>query len=300
MGCLCQISSRESLPTLIKVLLDESKGIVIRGYAIRALGEIGDASVIPVLMKYLAPDESDFIYRESLFALGKLGLTHLEDKIISIAIRHTEPDVRKDAVKVLGKIFTQKSQQGLQEALKDPDFIVRFTSAVFLAKQKHTGSIPTLIEGLGCRSSLGFEDYTVCRDAIDALYEVSGDAYSSLEYAFKHHKDFQVRRNAKLAIDKIKGLPTQENYVERTLKEISEKYNFAELLEILNIANTDNDWQFASALREKCEAEHMSSLYEAILQSGSNSVFKYVPNLISTIQTDCRFYNYEIAYDIIP
>ena len=144
------------------------------------------------------------IYLETILALGKLGIQGLEDEIIAIIKNSISSDTRKEAVEVLGRSLTEKAINYLHEAFTDSDFSVRFSAALILAKQNNVDSLPVLIEALGERNSIGFEDSTVCENAIDALCEIGQEALEELEYAL-NDQDFQVKRHAGLAISKIKG-----------------------------------------------------------------------------------------------
>jgi len=308
---LLRIHSTESIPILIKVLMDQDKSIMVRSIAIKALGEIGEPSIIQTLVDNLRASVSlenlffEWIYRETIFALGKLGVQNLEDEIISIMTNSTSSDTRKEAVEVLGKIVTEEARNNLIEALTDPDFPVRFSSALILAKQKYIDSIPVLIEALGKRNSIGFEDSTVCQNAIDALCEIGEEALEKLEDAL-NHQDFQVKRNARRVISNINGEAAQtnhpdifvnqspDNYVDTMINQLTSRYNFTELIHALSAASPDEAWQFSSALMKVSQPEQMDFLSKFMLESDSNNIFKYVPSLISFIQNRCKFYNYEI------
>jgi HEAT repeat protein len=313
---LLQIRSIESIPILIEVLMDRDKSIVARSFAIKALGEIGDPSVIQTLLDNLRASVSlenlffEWIYRETIFALGKLGVQNLEDEIISIIKNSDSSDTRKDGIEVLGKMLTEKARNNLIGTLTDPDFLVRFSSALILAKQKYIDSIPVLIEALGQRNSIGFEDSTVCQKATDALCEIGEEALEELEYAL-NHQDFQVKRNARRVISNINGEAARtdhpdifvnqspDNYVDTMINQLTSRYNFTELIHALSAASPDEAWQFSSALMKVSQPEQMDFLSKFMLESDSNNIFKYVPSLISFIQNRCKFYNYEIWRDAI-
>lgn len=315
-GLLLQIRSIESIPILVKVLADRDKNIVVRKFAIKALGEIGEPSVIQALVNNLdiSISEGDWaledIYLETVLALGKLGVQSLEDEIISIAKSSVDSNTRKEAVEVLGTVPTEKAHNSLLELLADPDFSVRFSSALILANQKNTNSIPVLIGALGKRSSVGFEDSAVCRNAIDALCKIGEEALEELGYALDD-QDFQLQRNARLAISSINGEGSQtdqlnvltdkstDDYIDNIINSLTSKYSFVELTHALSIVSSDEAWQFCTALRRLSQPEKINFLNEFMLNSDSNNIFQYVPTLISSIQTDCKFYNYEIWHESI-
>jgi len=308
---LMQIGSRDSVPILIKVLRDEDKTLVARIFAIQALGEIGDLSVVPILFEIrdnLDMDEEEYayetevIYSETLFALGKLGVQNLEDKIIDRMQTSTAPDTRQKAVETLGKIPTEKAQLGLLQALKDPNLSVRCSAALILAEQKHIDSIPILIEALGSRDSIGFEDSVACNSAINALGKIGEAVLPALEEAL-NHPDLQIQCNSKIAVDKIHNQDAEKyenNYPDSHINQLAGKYNFAQLLEALISADSGDIWLFYSALGQISQKEHIKLLYQSILEADSNNVFKYVPNLIVEIQQNAKVYNYILSQQIEP
>ncbi|HEY9831890.1 MAG TPA: hypothetical protein V6D26_15005, partial [Stenomitos sp.] len=158
---------------------------------------------------------------------------------------------------------------------------------------------------LGQRNPIGFEDSTVCENAIDALCEIGEEALEKLEYAL-NDQDFQVKRNARRVIGNITGEAAQTNhpdiimnqspddYVDTMINQLTSRYNFAELIHALSAASPDQAWQFSSALMKVSQPEQMEFLSKFMLESDSNNIFTYVPSLMSFIQNRCKYYNHQI------
>lgn len=313
---LLQICNRDSIPILTKVLADNCKTFLVRKLAIKALGEIGDPSIVHNLLEHLVEAgrvfeasnnlfQFEHIYVETILAFGKLGVDDLEDSIIKIFDTYSNsPDIQEDCVNALAKIYTDKSKLALKKALENNEFSVRFGAALALANQQCTDSIPVLLEALGYRSS-GFEDTAVSSDAINALCELGEIVISALQGNLDN-QDFQIRNNARKAIEKIRGIQEVDSfseilensstgdYLHKLIYELTKKYGFADLCDFLSTAESDDAWKFSSALREISQPEQLCCLNNLILESDSNNVFKYVPGLILSIQNRCMFYNYKI------
>src|SRR6476661_10525849 len=105
----------------------------------------------------------DYIWFQSLLALGKLGIEGLEGRIANF-LKHPNSDRRKEAVETLVIIGTVTANVGLTQALADDEFSVRFTAACALGRNGDPAAIPVLIEALGQRDSIGWEDRTVCEN----------------------------------------------------------------------------------------------------------------------------------------
>jgi HEAT repeat protein len=313
---LLQICDKESIPILTKVLLDRHESIVVRIFAIKALGEINDPSVIPILLENFENARKEFeisinsfefeaIYLETILALTKLGAENPEDLIIAVLENHASSDVREDCVKALDKNFTEKAKTALIKALFDLNFSVRFSSALILANRKYADGIPVLIEALSSRNCIGLEDSTVCNKAIDALHELGEIVLSSLGIELEN-QDYQARKNARLVIGKINGDLENDFYsdilagqstsdLDKQIDTLTNNYDFIELCKLLSAADPDEAWKFGSALMKISQPEQLSCLYKSIVESDSNNIFTYVPNLISKIQNRCKFYNYDLT-----
>jgi HEAT repeat protein len=310
---LIVIRCKEAIPILSRVLIDNNRSPILRGLAAKALGEIGDTSVNNILLEILNNNQiDDYIGFQILLALGKLGIEGLEGRIANF-LKHPSSDRRKEAVETLVIIGSATANVGLTQALADDEFSVRFTAACGLARNGDRAAIPVLIEALGQRNSIGWEDTKVCEDAIEFLSQIGGIAIIALKEAL-NSSDYQVEHNAKKAIIKISKSPRQN-----LLSNDSESNNFLtfdtslnELLAEFN--NTDEEsnfiesfcsdldayWESVSELNDDAIPEDISLLYRLFVEEQSSDLLNYILNKIFSTQSRCQFYNYEIAQSPLP
>ncbi|WP_460207058.1 HEAT repeat domain-containing protein [Scytonema sp. NUACC21] len=303
---LMQIPSRETIPILSRVLKDNNKSFILRGNAAKALGNIGDFSVIDILVEIFNNEEAEYVIFHALFALGKLGIENLETAI-AIGLKHPDPSIRQEAVETLAIIGTDAASSGLIQVLTDEDFSVRFTAACALGRNGEQAAIPVLVEALGYRNCIGWEDSKVCEDAIEVLICIGEAVLPALEKAL-NTLDYQVKRNAEKAIRKLitpvtANLLTDAFDSDEVLAfdslnhELADRlgniYKISDLTEIV-LSSSDDPWEAISKLNEIASPENISQFYKLIFEAQSNNIFKYFANIILSIQSRCQFYNYDI------
>lgn len=186
----CSDIRKARIKTLTSQL--ENKHIWARLDAIKALADIHDKEVIPVLIRALQNSSSE-VRKEAIYALGNLKARKAEDEIIN-ALRDKKQDVRSEAARVLGEMKVTKAIEPLisvlsdesdtvrQEALsalailkdrkavvpislmlKDADYYTRYLAAIALRDFKDKKSIAALV------SALDDEDGTVQNAVAEAL-----------------------------------------------------------------------------------------------------------------------------------
>jgi len=310
---LIVIRCKEAIPILSRVLIDNNRSPILRGLAAKALGEIGDTSVNNILLEILNNNQiDDYISFQILLALGKLGIEGLEGRIANF-LKHPNSDRRKEAVETLVIIGTATANVGLTQALADDEFSVRFTAACALARNGDRAAIPVLIEALGQRNSIGWEDTKVCEDAIEFLSQIGGIALIALKEAL-NSSDYQVEHNAKKAIIKISKSPRQNllsndsesndfltfdtslNELLAEFNETDEESNFIESF----CSDFDAYWESVSELNDDAIPEDISLLYRLFVEEQSSDLLNYILNKIFSTQSRCQFYNYEIAQSPLP
>ncbi|OKH33161.1 hypothetical protein NIES2119_24185 [[Phormidium ambiguum] IAM M-71] len=305
---LIMIRCKEAIPILSRVLIDNNRSPILRGLAAKALGEIGDTSVNNILLEILNNNQiDDYIWFQVLLALGKLGIEGLEGRIANF-LKHPNSDKRKEAVETLAIIGTVTANVGLTQALTDDDFSVRFTAACSLGKNGNEAAIPVLIEALGQRDSIGWEDTRVCEDAIEVLSQIGAIALIPLKEAL-NNSDYQIERNAEKAIKKI-----SKSLAKDLLSDDFESYKFLSLdssiNESLNQYNDINEksnllenflsyfdayWESKPELSNDAITEDISLLYKLIAEEQSSELLNYIVNKILSTQSRCQFYNCDIA-----
>jgi len=310
---LMLIRCKEAIPILSRVLIDNNRSPILRGLAAKALGEIGDSSVNNILMEILNNNQiHDYIWFQSLLALGKLGIEGLEGRIANF-LKHPNSDRRKEAVETLVIIGTVTANVGLTQALADDEFSVRFTAACALGRNGDPAAIPVLIEALGQRDSIGWEDRTVCEDAIEFLSQIGGIALIPLKEAL-NSSDYQVEHNAKKAIIKISKSPrknllsndsesndflTFDTSLNELLAEFNDTDEEAIFIETF-CSDFDGSWESLSELNDDAIPEEISLLYRLFVEEQSSDLLNYILNKIFSTQSRCQFYNYEIAQSPLP
>jgi HEAT repeat protein len=305
---LIVIRCKEAIPILSRVLIDNNRSPILRGLAAKALGEIGDTSVNNILLEIMNNNQiDDYIWFQILLALGKLGIEGLEGRIANF-LKHPNSDRRKEAVETLVIIGTVTANVGLTQALDDDEFSVRFPAACALARNGDRAAIPVLIEALGQRNSIGWEDTKVCEDAIEFLSEIGGRALIPLKEAL-NSSDYQVEHNAKKAIIKISKSPRKN-----LLSNDSESNDFLTFDTFLNellaeFNDTDEESSFiesfssvfdaysesVSELNNDASPEDISLLYSLFVEEQSSDLLNYVLDKIFSTQSRCQFYNYGIT-----
>jgi hypothetical protein len=87
---------------------------------------------------------------------------------------------------------------------------------------------------------------------------------------------------------------TFDNFNHELADQPSKNYKVSDLVEIV-LSSSDDPWEAVSKLNEIASPENISQFYELIFEAKSNNVFKYVPNLILSIQSGSQLYNYDIT-----
>jgi HEAT repeat protein len=163
---------------VIQALSDESW--YVRGEAARALGRLGDKSLVE-LTRPLLKDENWFVRSSALEAIGMLGgsgadLTQLAEGPVDVysragvfaaagagrdlmsidvllkALRDDEPAIRRTAAAALGQLKTSAAVDGLVALLKDEEESVRKSAVVALGKigdRRAAGAVRAAISEIG-------------------------------------------------------------------------------------------------------------------------------------------------------
>jgi HEAT repeat protein len=122
----------------------------VRRFLALALGRLGDAHAVPVLLAYLksaeegeAPDPETRIY--AVWALGAIGDETAVPELLSL-MTHEDPGLRKTAAHALGVFRTEEAEAALGRALGDPVGDVRWNAALALARHADPAAVPVLVE----------------------------------------------------------------------------------------------------------------------------------------------------------
>lgn len=209
-----------ALPLLVKSL--ESRNIDLKLMAIHALGLIGDASVLPGLIKLLRnsilTDEevSRKVLTSSIVSFGAEAIRELVDELADPDWRvrsvcldmlgeiggaglsplfmkmlsDPEQDVRAKAAKGLGRMRCVDSVPRLESALADQYWVVRLHAARALGFLREERSVSALTE------KLTDKNWQVRRAAAEALGAIGGSAYFELLKVYIDSNDRYARDQA--------------------------------------------------------------------------------------------------------
>jgi len=134
---MAQQEDREALAELVPGMIDvfeSSQGDDprVRRYMALALGHVGDARALPVLLEGLKDDDSETrIY--SVWALGSLGDQRAVVPLLELA-HHDDSGIRKMVVYSLGALRAEEARDTLHAALGDYEMDVAWNAAISLAQ----------------------------------------------------------------------------------------------------------------------------------------------------------------------
>lgn len=123
------------LPDFIKLLKSKDQGIV--GFAIEAIGKIGDTKAIPYLVKYINEGSSHAQYINALMALSEMKYEPIIPEIIKLAKQSKEVLYRQSAIEMMDKFDRPEFIAILEEMThEDNSEIVRDDASKVLIKLK--------------------------------------------------------------------------------------------------------------------------------------------------------------------
>lgn len=187
------IGEASVVPNLLNSLNDADSGV--RRDAAAALGRVGDASAVSPLLKALKDKHSPVRYAAA-WALGKIGSTFAVTGLLE-ALRDEDRDVRRVSARGLGWIGDPKAIARLAEALKDPSSGVRRDAAGALGRVGDDSAVEPLLTALSDRRD------TVRYTAARALGQIGGAAAVPGLLQSLRDEDRDVRRAAAEALREI-------------------------------------------------------------------------------------------------
>jgi HEAT repeat protein len=287
---LGQLGRIDAIPKLIKALEDPNSDV--RSSAALALGQLGHIDAIPKLIKALE-DPSSHVRRNAASALGRLGHIDAIPALLK-AISDQSSDVRHSASYALGKMGHVDAIPGLLEMLEDPEMYLPDSASDILSELGYVSTIPELLK------ALEDEKFLVHRSAAYILGEIGHvDVIPELLKALKHPKSF-VRSDAAYVLGKInhvdaipgllEALEDQELLVRESvaiaLGRLGHMDVIPALLEVIDYIDTFDE---VDEIGQQADPQSLAELWQ---QLKSSDIMIYPA--ISTIQSRCKFYNYEI------
>jgi HEAT repeat protein len=140
--------ARLLLDTFVQAKADDPR---VRRYLALALGRLGNASAVPVLLETIAvPPSADSdaetrIY--AVWALGAIGDPAAVPELVHLA-GDTDAGLRKSALHALGAFATDDARRALATGLDDAVEDVRWNAALGLARQKDERAAPVILQML--------------------------------------------------------------------------------------------------------------------------------------------------------
>jgi HEAT repeat protein/energy-coupling factor transporter ATP-binding protein EcfA2 len=324
---LVEIGSEQTIPGLLEALNDENSGV--RWKAAAVLGQLGLEQAIPELLCVLKHD--DYAVRERAAGiLGQLGSEQAVPGLLN-ELKHEDFFMRRNVVGALTKISSAEAIPGLLSALKDVDYSVRANAAAALGQLASEETIPELLNALNdedyyvresAAAALGeinseqaipgllkMIQYSSSENLVDALGKIcSEQAIPELLYALEHHCYSQSMKAAD-ALGKIgseqaipgllKALLNHESLsvsvsAANALGELGSEQAIPGLLKALEHQNhyvRDKVAYVLCNIYNIALPQKLPQLMTLLRTSAGEQAFK----VMSTIQSNCKFYNYDIT-----
>ncbi|KAK7204153.1 Deoxyhypusine hydroxylase [Myxozyma melibiosi] len=215
-----------AVPTLQKVLKDESQDPMVRHEAAEALGAIGDAQSLDLLREYFVNDPLEVIRQTCELAIARIEWEHskqaAEEVLGQSEFESIDPapplpfekaDVselqrqlmdqsrplfeRYRAMFRLRDIGTQESVDALITGFKDPSALFRHEIAYVFGQLSDPRSVDALVEVLKNEEEEGM----VRHEAAEALGSIATDEVMPVLHEFLKDKERVVRESAVVALD---------------------------------------------------------------------------------------------------
>ncbi|MGF1523747.1 MAG: HEAT repeat domain-containing protein [Leptolyngbyaceae cyanobacterium] len=284
---ISQNSSKKVISELIQSL--ENPEYSVRKNAAHILGQIGSVQAVPSLINALEVPDCDFCETEFLKQIRD-NESILKDKSImkyecilklvgsySILLRGQASNVRGSAAKALGQIGDERAVSGLLQALRDSNSSVYEEVVKALGKIGSEQAVPELLRALKTSK------YRKC--IAKALGQIADDlAISKLLDAIEDRDSNISKNDAAEALGQSgvhKAIPGLLKALEDPHRNIRE--SAAEAL-----GKIGSPLPLAKLWQQRCE----------------NSTYyfnkDYLEEAIFAIQNNCKYYNYEIAYNLVP
>jgi HEAT repeat protein len=303
---LGKMRSNATIPKLLKAFKDKDSKIA--GRASGALVNLGSDQSVLGLLEALKDKDSEVRIR-AVNALGYLGSKQaISDLSLTLekALEDSDSEVRGRAVMALEKLSSKKSIPALIEALRDPDSEVRGRAANALGNLGATEAISALQE-------IRQDTIPVVRMRVaEALRKLESDPLNpSLVTTLERKKRKSVRGDASDVLEKLrieKAIPfilEDSKFTERVhiAKSLKQKSTIDVIRYWVKLALRDEDYTVrmdaANALSEINTIDVIriwSELADLVHTSLGDAAFK----VMSSVQFDCKFYNYDIAQSLPP
>ncbi len=165
LGILADREETKALPAMVQAC--ESKDAAVRAAALRALGCVGDRSIVPVLCRAAGPARPREEREAAETALCRLRGKGVDEAIVTAMTGASAP-VRATLIRCLGKRRAGSAAARILSAAKDEDASVRIAAFRALAVLATPRQMPALVDLL-----LKAEDRADCDEAGKAVVALS-------------------------------------------------------------------------------------------------------------------------------
>ena len=328
---LGELGDKEAVSKLIDVLDFSDWSVLER--VIEALGKLGDSTAIQPLTRFTQDgrDKTSIskVYQNAIVALGKLGsdiakphlLKMLEeqspynmrpadwaqvcnalenlggDDVVEAflkALKSSNPPIRWFSAEALGNLGAPKAIKGLLAALEDENSSVRHYAAKALGKLPSQIIIPELSQLL--------QDPNKKDETREAAILALGESHSEeavqelLELLKAEEAKSLGKLPSQIIVPELSQLlqdPNKKNETrEAAVLALGESHSEEAVLELLKLLKAEEAnicYYVIEALKEIGSATALNSLHQTQKLRDENFVYA-----IATIQSRCKFYNYEI------
>ncbi|MBD1925394.1 HEAT repeat domain-containing protein [Trichocoleus sp. FACHB-90] len=280
------IREETAIKNLFKLLEEPDLGI--RGRVLDALGRIGSDKAIPKLLQQLK-DPNDFVRRKAAEAIGQIGSEMAVPGLLQ-QLKDPNSIVRGQIAEALGKIGSEMAVPELLHQLEDSDSYVRWKAGTALAQIKSKLAVPGLL------GYLEHPEPDVRGRAAMALGEIDREGTSSeLHQLLLEDPDSEVRRMASVALDEA-DIEAIESKIHVLLQQLKLQASLNYLIREMHQFPAMFLGEFVRRIPGKVSAKYLPELLDLI----STPAWLSAIYVLSNIQQNCQFYNYEIFRKQLP
>ncbi|MFM7600461.1 MAG: HEAT repeat domain-containing protein, partial [Pseudanabaena sp.] len=308
---LGKIGSEKAVEPLLQVLKNGHTDV--QGTVIGALGEIGSEKAVEPLLQVLKTHDSILLCNVA-DALGKIGSEKADRSLIQL-LGNKDIFVRLSGIEALGKIGSEIAVRSLIQLLRNGDSVLQANIVEVLGKTGSNKVFEFFLESL-----LVCDDVYLRRTLVEALIKIDSKKVVNFLIQDLKHEDSYVRRYALKALTEIDNenekvveavilsLKDKNVYVRRGSVNALMKIDSKKVVEALILSLKDEDSYIRSSAEQSLvqlvKADHnlttltqrLPHLLTLILTESSQEAL----SVITAIQSQCKYYNYDIAQTPLP
>ncbi len=279
---LGKIGSKESILALIKIIANSDESISM--FAAEMLEQTNPKLVVQELLQAINPAEKE-AYQKAVAKLDKTCSQQADLNFISMTkhldkarvIKKSDRHMYKRLITATGKIGSKKVVPFLLKAAKNPRKSVRIEALKALGRIDREAAVSVLLEGIKDSNQ------TVRRNAAVLLGDIGSEVATQSLIAATSDCDLKVRLNAVKALGRF-----------------SPRIAVPVFLRILRESSDKSMRRAAAKAFRNFREEDVANILPSLLKALSTDFGKEAIYAIQGIQSNCKFYNYEIFHGIIP